>query len=135
MKYVIAAISFLLPIFSYAQDAVPADAKGPGIESLLAQLAIIFVIFYFLLIRPQSKKLKAQQSLISALKKGDKVVTQSGIFGVVTKAKDGEKTVEIEIAKDVEVTVLRSSVQEILNLVVEKPAAVEKVKKAKNTKA
>ncbi len=116
MKYLFIAISFLLPALSFAQGDVPVEPKGPGIESLLMQLAIIFVIFYFLLIRPQSKKLKAQQALIASLKKGDKIVTQSGIFGAVTKAKEGEKTVEIEIAKDVEITVLRSAVQEIVSL-------------------
>lgn len=128
MKYLLIALSLLLPVASYAQAEVPAAAKGPGMESLFVQLAIIFGIFYFLLIRPQSKKMKAQQALIASLKKGDKVVTQGGIFGTIVKAKDGEKTVEIEIAKDVEITVLRSSVQEILNLTEKKEEKEEKPK-------
>jgi len=90
-----------------------ANADAPGIEGLFIQLILIFVIFYFILIRPQQKKQKALQQLTANLKKGDKVVTISGVFGTVSKSVSGEKYVELEIAENVKIKILRSSIQEI----------------------
>lgn len=89
-------------------------AEGPGIESLFIQLVIIFVIFYFILIRPQQKKQKAQKEMNNALKKGDSVITISGVYGVVAKANDKDPYIELEIAKGTIIKVLRSSVGEKL---------------------
>ncbi len=133
-------ITFLAPAISFAQEILDADAtsseapKGPGIESLLFQLFIIFIIFYFLLIKPQAKKAKMHQVLVSSLKKGDKVITSGGIFGTVTKAKEGEKSVEIEIAENVSITILRSAVQEIPSLSEEKKEVTSKDSKEKSDK-
>ncbi len=124
MKYIFALIAYLLPVISIAQDTAaigtsPAAAGAPaapgGVEGLVVQLGIIFVIFYFLLIRPQQKKFKDHAKLVSALKKGDKVITGAGFVGTVTKAPEGEKIIEVEIASGVEVKVLRSSVTELVS--------------------
>ncbi|MDE8346457.1 MAG: preprotein translocase subunit YajC [Acidocella sp.] len=75
-----------------------------------APLVLIFVVFYFLLIRPtqvQQKKLKAR---LAMLKRGDKIVTAGGIVGVVKKAGDGATEIEVEIAPSVVVNVVRSTV-------------------------
>ncbi len=86
--------------------------------SLLAQLPFIlalFAIMYFLLIRPQQKKLKDHQALISALRRGDMVVTAGGILGKVTKVKDDGNEVEVEIATGVNVRVLKSTITSVIS--------------------
>lgn len=97
---------------AYAQAA--AGAPGGGMESLmsLAPLVLIFVVFYFLLIRPQQKKLKEHKSMLDALRRGDKVVTGGGIVGTIVKVADDEATVEI--AENVRVRVLRSTITSVL---------------------
>ncbi len=136
-KLVLSFFASVFPVVSLAQDVTNSAAEGapkaPGIESLIFQLFVIFMIFYLLLIKPQAKKAKMHQALVSSLKKGDKVVTQSGMFGTVSKAKEGDKTVEVEIAEGVSVTILRSAVQEIINLndKVEGKNGKEKIKKEK----
>ena len=72
-------------------------------------LILIFAIMYFLLIRPQQKKVKEHQAMVEALRRGDQVVTQGGVVGKVTKVKeDGE--VEVEIAEGVKVRIVRSTI-------------------------
>ncbi|AUN29531.1 preprotein translocase subunit YajC [alpha proteobacterium AAP38] len=97
---------------AYAQAA--AGAPGGGMESLmsLAPLVLIFVVFYFLLIRPQQKKLKEHKAMLEALRRGDKVVTGGGIVGTIVKVADDEATVEI--AENVRVRVLRSTITTVL---------------------
>jgi preprotein translocase subunit YajC len=96
---------------AYAQDA-GAGGLG-GIEALLP-LVLIFVVFYFLLIRPQQKKMKQHKEMLGAIRRGDKVVTGGGIIGAVTKvANDGELTVEI--AEGVRVRVRQSLVSTVLS--------------------
>ena len=80
-------------------------------------MILIFFVFYFLIIRPQEKKRKAQQDLVNSVKKGDQVVTGSGLFGKIVKIDDNNSTVELEIAKDIIVKILKSS---ILNVVTKK---------------
>ncbi|MDX1949197.1 MAG: preprotein translocase subunit YajC [Rickettsiales bacterium] len=140
-KIFFSLINFLTPAILFAQEISDADttnaetAKAPGIESLLFQLLIIFLIFYFLLIKPQAKKAKMHQALVASLKKGDEVLTNGGIYGKVSKSKEGEKTIEIEIAENVSIKIARSSVQEILNLTEEnKEATKEKSVKDKKKK-
>jgi len=119
MKILLSLIVTLMPVLSFAQDAAApgatttAVAGEPGIESLLVQLGIIFVIFYFLLIRPQQKKYKAHTVMAASLKKGDKVITGAGFVGTVTKAQEGDRFVEVEIASGVEVKVLRSTITDL----------------------
>ena len=71
-------------------------------------LILIFVIFYFFLIRPQQKKVKEHKAMVEALKRGDKVITSGGIVGKVDRIIDNEK-VEIEIADNVTVEVIRAT--------------------------
>ena len=81
-----------------------------GLVGLLPWVAI-FVIFYFLLIRPQQKRMKQHQSMIGAVKKNDVAVTGGGIIGKVTKVDDAE--VELEIASGVKVRVVKSTLSEV----------------------
>ena len=77
-------------------------------------LILIFGIMYFLLIRPQQKKLKDHQAMVKALRRGDQVVTQGGIVGKVVKVKD-DGEVEIEIADGVKVRVIQSTIANVIN--------------------
>jgi preprotein translocase subunit YajC len=109
-----------MPISSaYAQAAGGAPA-GFDLISLMP-LVLIFVVFYFLLIRPQQKKMKAHRELIAALKRGDKVLTAGGIIGTVVKVEE-DNTLLVEIAKDIRVRVARGTISELLT----KPAPAAK---------
>ena len=74
-----------------------------GLESFIP-IILIFVIMYFLLIRPQQKKIKEHKNMVDNLRRGDQVLTQGGIIGKITKVKEGEE-IEVELAKDVKVSV------------------------------
>jgi preprotein translocase subunit YajC len=78
-------------------------------------LILVFLIMYFLLIRPQQKKLKEHQALIAALRRGDQVVTAGGIVGRVTRVKDNENEIDVEIASGVNVRVVRSTITHVLS--------------------
>jgi preprotein translocase subunit YajC len=103
----------IFPTPAYAQAA--GGAAGPGgTEAFLIQmlpLALILVVFYFLLIRPQQKRLKEHQTRIAGLRRGDTVVTSGGIVGKITKVADDEVTVEI--APNVAVRVIKGTIGEI----------------------
>ena len=75
-------------------------------------LVLIFIIFYFLMIRPQQKKMKEHQATIAAVKRGDEVITAGGIRGKVTKVADDEA--EVEIAPNVRVRVVKSTLSNVL---------------------
>tara|TARA_B100000965_G_C19175535_1_gene576558 strand:+ start:91 stop:375 length:285 start_codon:yes stop_codon:yes gene_type:complete len=78
-------------------------------------LILIFVIFYFFLIRPQQKKVKDHKAMVEALKRGDKVVTSGGIIGTVERVIDNEK-VEVQIAENVNVEIIRATgIQGLVN--------------------
>ena len=88
--------------------------EGSGIGQFIP-LILIFVIFYFFLIRPQQKKVKEHKAMVESLKKGDKVVTSGGITGVISRVIDNDK-VEFEIADNVTVEVIRGTgVQSLMN--------------------
>ncbi len=93
---------------AYAADAAPADG---GLMSFLPMI-VIFVLFYFMLIRPQMKQAKQHKAMIDALKVGDEVATAAGIVGKVTKV--GDNYVSIEIAANTIVNVQRHTVQTLL---------------------
>jgi len=88
-----------------------AQATGVGDPGFIGFLPIIlmFVLLYFLMIRPQMKRSKEQKAMIEALQKGDEVVTAGGVVGRITKL--GEQYVTIEIAPNTEIVVQRSAVQ------------------------
>jgi preprotein translocase subunit YajC len=95
---------------AYAQAAA-APSGGAGIFMQIAPLVLIFVIFYFLLIRPQQKRMKAHQAMIQSAKPRDTVVTNGGLVGKVTKVDDNE--LEIEIATGVKVRVVKTMLADI----------------------
>lgn len=102
-----------------AAETIPDVATGGGsnIQAILMNLmpfVIIFVIFYFLLIRPQKKKQKEHQDLINNLKTGEKVLLNSGFTGSIVRIKDNGYFI-IEIAKGVEVEVAKSAVVNVIN--------------------
>lgn len=84
---------------------------GSGGLLSLVPFVLIFVIFYFLLIRPQQKKQKEQKALLDALKKGDKVVTTSGIWGTVTNL--GKETVTLQVADNTKIKMQRENVARV----------------------
>ncbi|SDJ21068.1 preprotein translocase subunit YajC [Lutimaribacter saemankumensis] len=77
-------------------------------------LILIFAIMYFLLIRPQQKKLKDHQQMVEALRRGDQVVTQGGLIGKVSKVKE-DNEIEVELAEGVRVRVVKSTIAQVLN--------------------
>ncbi len=82
----------------------------------LIMLLLIFGIMYFLLIRPQQKKLKEHAAMLAALRRGDQIITQGGIVGKIVKVKeDDSNEVEVEIAKDVKVRVVKSTIATVIN--------------------
>ena len=88
--------------------------EGSGIGQFIPVI-LIFVIFYFFLIRPQQKKVKEHKAMVESLKRGDKVVTSGGITGTVERLIDNDK-VEVEIADDVTVEVIRGTgIQSLMN--------------------
>ncbi|WP_149537113.1 preprotein translocase subunit YajC [Siccirubricoccus phaeus] len=96
---------------AYAQDA--AAGGGMAMVMQILPLILIFGVFYFLLIRPQQKKQKEHRAMLQALKRGDRVLTSGGIIAQVTKVKDGVDEVEVEIAPNVRVSVLRATITDI----------------------
>ncbi len=95
---------------AFAQDA----AAGGSIAVIMqmAPLILIFGVFYFLLIRPQQKKQREHRELLTKLKRGDRVLTAGGIIAQVTRVKEGVDEVEVEIAPNVRVNVLRQTISD-----------------------
>lgn len=93
---------------AHAMGTQGAAAGQQGGITAFIPLILMFVIFYFLLIRPQQKKAKAHQEMISAIKKGDKVITSGGIHGTVVKVEDA--TVTLEIAEKVSIKMVRANI-------------------------
>jgi preprotein translocase subunit YajC len=90
--------------------AAPAGAAQPDMLSGLLPIVLIFVVFYFLLIRPQQKRAKEHRNMVEALAVGDEVVTAGGILGKITKVDD--QWLRIEVAKGMEVNVARATVSQ-----------------------
>jgi preprotein translocase subunit YajC len=87
------------------------DLNDPFLSSLIP-LILLFGIFYFLIIRPQQQRMKAHQAMVASVKRGDTVVTAGGLIGKVAKVKD-DGEVMIEIADNVQVRVLKSTLTEV----------------------
>ena len=119
----------------------PAFAQGTGLTGIMDQnaliqflpLVLIFVVFYFLLIRPQQTKQKQHKAMLEALRRGDRVVTGGGILGTVSRVVSPEE-VEVDIASGMRVRVLRSTITTVLakpNPAAAREAANEKDEKPK----
>jgi preprotein translocase subunit YajC len=103
---------------AYAQ--APGGAGGMSAQLLqFAPIILIFIVFYFLFFRPQQQKQKETKTMLSQLRRGDRVVTGGGIMATVNRVKEGSDEIEVEIAPNVRVTVLRSTIN---NVVTPKPA-------------
>ncbi len=90
-----------------------AAAGGFDIVALLP-MVVIFAVFYFLVIRPQQKKVKAHKAMVAGARRGDKIITASGIYGKVVKEID-DAEVEVEIAANVNIRLLKSAIGEIIS--------------------
>ncbi len=103
----------------FAQTATgAAQPQAPGFMNILPMMIVIFVIFYFFIIRPQNKRQKELKNLLESIKKGDKVVTTGGILGLVTEVKGN--IVTLKISKDTEVDFRKSAVATVVTPEVEK---------------
>jgi len=107
------------------------ESMETSIWSNLVPMLLIFVVFYFLLIRPQEKKRKEQEALVLGIKKGEEVLTNAGLFGTVTKINDSDNTIILQIAKDTEIKILKNSIADITSRTDNK----EKKKKSSSNKA
>ena len=87
--------------------------SGSGFAQFIP-LILIFVIFYFFLIRPQQKKVKEHKAMVSALKRGDDVITSGGIVGKIEKVYEDDK-VDLSISEGVIIKIIKSTVQSLLN--------------------
>ena len=79
----------------------------------LMPIILVMIIFYFLLIRPQQKRAKQHKQMLAALKRGDKIITNGGLTGTIINAVDDSETIEVEIAKDVKVNVVRTMIADV----------------------
>lgn len=107
----------MMPLLHFlAQTTKPAGgaAQPPGLESLLVPFAIIAAIMYFIVIRPQSSEKKKRESMLSAIKKNDRVVTVGGILGTVLNVKDDEITLKVDESSNTKITFTRSAISRIL---------------------
>lgn len=77
-------------------------------------IILIFAIMWLVMIRPQQKRMREHRAMIEALRRGDQIVTQGGVIGKVTKVKEGDE-IEVEIAKDVRVRVVKETVQQVIS--------------------
>lgn len=85
---------------------------GPSMVSSLVMILLIFLIFYLLLIRPQQKKQKQHQAMITSLRKGDKIVTNGGIYGVIADVK--EQIVVLKISEDIKIELIKSAIATVI---------------------
>ena len=104
---------------AHAQDATGMVAAATQFLPLI----LIFAVFYFLLIRPQQQRQKQMKAMLAEIKRGDRIVTAGGILATVQRVKDGSDEIEVEIAPNVRVTVLRDTVSSVL-----KPVAANDAK-------
>jgi preprotein translocase subunit YajC len=113
----------------------PAYAQAFGgtqdsLTTFVLPMALIFVVFYFFMIRPQAQKQKQMKAMLEALRRGDRVVTSGGVIGTIAKVDPDE--VLLEVADGVRLRVVRSNVSSVMAK--PDPAAAKKAKEAKETK-
>jgi preprotein translocase subunit YajC len=105
-------LDMLCMILAQAQTGSPAPGPAGGIGSFFVPLIFIFIIMYFVMIRPQKKRQEQQQKLVSSLKSGDRVVTNSGIHGLIANVK--ETTVLLKVADNVKIEIDKSAITNVL---------------------
>lgn len=99
---------FVTPAFAQSGPA----AGGMELFSSFVPIILLIAIFWFLIFRPQQKRMKAHQAMLAAVKRGDTVITSGGIVGKVTKVAEGED-LEVEVAQGVKVKVVRSMIADV----------------------
>lgn len=101
----------------FISEAMAASSQVATVQTPMSgffiQLVLVFAIFYVLIIRPQQKKMKEHEDKLNAIKPKDEIITGGGIYGKVTKT--DTETLMVEVAKDVEIKVLRSSVRDVVS--------------------
>ncbi len=107
---------------AYAQSGA---GGGADLFSLLFPFALIFIIMYFLVIRPQQKRLKEHREMLGALKRGDEIITSGGLIAKITRVKDDADEVEAEIAQGVKVRIVKGTISGV-NSKTEPAAAAQK---------
>ncbi len=107
-----AAVQNTNPVAAAPGSAAAAAPQQPGALGLALPFIVMLGIMYFLMIRPQQKRMKEHQTLVTSLKNGDEVVTSSGILGTI--AGMSEKVVTLEVAKNVQIKVLKSQVNQVV---------------------
>ena len=105
-------LDMLCMILAQAQTRSPAPGPAGGIGSFFVPLIFIFIIMYFVMIRPQKKRQEQQQKLVGSLKSGDRVVTNAGIHGLIANVK--ENTVLLKVADNVKIEIDKSAVSNVL---------------------
>jgi preprotein translocase subunit YajC len=127
---------FLSDALAQASETIAAAPAAESSFTSFVPLVLIFAVFYFLIVRPQSKKIKEHQALINNLKIGSQVITTGGIVGVVKDVFEKENQVEVEIAEGVRVKILKNYVADLVKKDEEKKPEAKKSnnKKAKTPK-
>jgi preprotein translocase subunit YajC len=97
-------------LFAFANPS--GGEGGPSLFTSFIPILLLFVIFYFLLIRPQQKKQRQHQNMVSSLRRGDKIVTNGGVYGTVVDVKD--HIVVLRIAEDVKIELIKSAVATVI---------------------
>lgn len=115
-----------LSVFLFSSVTWAADIKKPSTLEQLLPFGLIFFVFYFLIIRPQGKKQKKQLDFLSQLKRGDKVITSSGILGSVEGLSQG--VVTLELASQVKIKILKAHIQSLQETVLNQKTEVNSKK-------
>jgi preprotein translocase subunit YajC len=110
MSFITNAYAETAPVATSA-TAAPQDS----LVGFLTPFVLIFVIFYFLILRPQQKKMKQHQAMIAGVRRGDKVITSGGIVGKVAKVNAEKGTIDVEIAENVEIEVIASTLSNVVS--------------------
>ena len=116
----------MLISMAYAQDAAGGLFGGLGAAGQFLPIVLIFGVFYVLLIRPQQQRQKELKASLAAMKRGDRVITGGGILGTVQLVREGSNEVEVEIAPNVRVTVVRETINTVVKPVVANDTAKKK---------
>ncbi|MDR2107054.1 MAG: preprotein translocase subunit YajC [Holosporaceae bacterium] len=106
-----------------------APQQSPGLMGSLAPITLMVLVFYFLIIRPQQKRESKRRNLVASVKKGDRLLTASGIIGVLHKTV-GEKEISLEVAENVRIRMLKNSITDVL----EKDSSTEESESENETK-
>lgn len=93
--------------------AQPSESSTFSTLSSIVPMLLIFVVFYFFLIRPQEKRRREKESLVNSVKKGEEVITNGGIFGVISKVNDSDNTVDLQIAENINIKILKAAISDL----------------------